>query len=58
MKRPKTRVTIAIDMAQAIRRAYAVGNVSQHTLARQLNVSQASVSRAILGKWRTRSDTK
>jgi len=58
MKRPKTRVTITLDMAQAIRRAYVAGNVSQHTLARQFNVSQASVSRAVLGKWKTRSDTK
>lgn len=50
-KRPKPRVTITLEMARAIRRAYSAGNVSQHTLARRFNVSQASISRAVLGNW-------
>ena len=53
-KRPKPRVNITVEMAQAIRRAYAAGNVSQHTLAREFDVSQASVSRAVVGNWNTR----
>ena len=57
-KRPKPRVTITLEMARAIRRAYAAGNVSQHTLARKFNGSQASVSRAVLGQWNTRGAKK
>lgn len=53
-KRPKPRVTMTVEIAVAIRRAYAVGNVTQHTLARRFGVSQASVSRAVLGQWNTR----
>lgn len=53
-KRPKPRVTITLEMARAIRRAYSAGNVSQHALARRFGVSQASVSRAVLGQWNTR----
>jgi predicted transcriptional regulator len=49
--RPKRRVNITVEMAQAIRRAYSAGDVSQHKLARRFNVSQASISRAVLGKW-------
>jgi predicted transcriptional regulator len=55
MKKPKPKVKITLEMARAIRRAYAAGNVSQHTLARSFDVSQASVSRAVLGKWNTRT---
>jgi predicted transcriptional regulator len=58
MIRPKKRVTITLEMARDIRKAYAAGNVSQHTLARQFNVSQASVSRAVLGNWNIRGNPK
>lgn len=57
-KRPKPRVKITLDMVRAIRRAYSAGDVSQHTLARRFDVSQASVSRAILGQWNTRGKTQ
>ena len=50
-KRPKPRVNITVEMAQAIRRAYSAGDVSQHKLARRFNVSQSSISRAVLGNW-------
>lgn len=52
-KRPKPRVTMTVKMAVAIRRAYLVGNVTQNALAKQFNVSQASVSRAVQGQWKT-----
>ena len=53
-RRPKPRVNVTVEMALAIRKAYSAGGVSQHTLARQFGVSQASVSRAVLGQWNTR----
>ncbi|CAB4142765.1 hypothetical protein UFOVP1414_30 [uncultured Caudovirales phage] len=56
--RPKKRVTITLEMARDIRKAYAAGNDSQHTLARRFGVSQASVSRAILGKWNIGANPK
>ena len=54
MPDPKPGAVLSVKLAPVIRRAYLTGNVSQNALARQFGISQASVSRAVLGNWNKR----